>query len=123
MPTTRRSQLPIGTAALAALTTLLLPALAFADSGAPHWLEQMAPIVILLVVISVIVGRLPKVDLGHSDAFIVRRRFNWLPLGLAYSFLYMGRYNLTVSKNALGDLMTIADFSQIFAVGTITYGF
>ncbi len=122
MPTIGRSS-PLGPAALAALTALLLPALACADTGAPHWLEQLAPIVILLVVITLIVGRLPKVDLGHSDAFIVRRRFNWLPLGLAYSFLYMGRYNLTVSKNALGDLMTIADFSQIFAVGTITYGF
>ncbi len=90
--------------------------------AAPIWYEQLAPIALLLIVITFIVSRLPKVDLGHSPAFIVRRRFNWLPLGLAYSFLYMGRYNLTVSKNALGDLMSIADFSQIFGVGTIVYG-
>lgn len=42
-------------------------------------------------------------------------------MGLTYAFLYMGRYNLTVSKNALGDLMTKEDFGIIFAVGTITY--
>ncbi|MCB9739155.1 MAG: MFS transporter [Deltaproteobacteria bacterium] len=89
----------------------------------PAWLSQLLPIVILLGVITFIVSRLPKVDIGHSDAFMARRRMNWLPLGLSYAFLYMGRYNLTVSKNALGDLMTIADFSQIFLVGTVTYGF
>lgn len=108
-----------------ALSCLLAPSLAFAaatDAAKPAWYEQLIPIVLLLVVITAIVGRLPKVNLGHSQEFIVRRRFNWLPLGLAYSFLYMGRYNLTVSKNALGDLMTIEDFSTIFAAGTITYG-
>jgi len=34
----------------------------------------------------------------------------------------MGRYNLTVSKNALGDLMSKADFGTIFFWGTLTYG-
>jgi OPA family glycerol-3-phosphate transporter-like MFS transporter len=48
---------------------------------------------------------------------------NWFPLGLAYAFLYMGRYNLTVAKNALGDLMTKADFGEIFGVGAFVYGF
>lgn len=48
---------------------------------------------------------------------------NWFPLGLAYAFLYMGRYNLTVAKNALGDLMTKADFGEIFGFGAIVYGF
>lgn len=47
---------------------------------------------------------------------------NWFPLGLAYAFLYMGRYNLTVAKNALGHLMTSAEFGQISAVGTVVYG-
>ncbi|MCK5689183.1 MFS transporter, partial [Myxococcota bacterium] len=59
----------------------------------------------------------------HSSAFRRRRFFNWFPLGLTYAFLYMGRYNLTVSKNALGDLMTKEDFGVIFAVGTVVYGF
>src|SRR5688572_17890679 len=34
----------------------------------------------------------------------------------------MGRYNLTVAKNALGDLMTKADFKEIFGVGAFIYG-
>jgi len=35
----------------------------------------------------------------------------------------MGRYNLTVSKVALGDLMSKEAFGLIFAAGTITYAF
>lgn len=58
----------------------------------------------------------------HSSAYRFRRFLNWFPLGLAYAFLYMGRYNLTVAKNALGDLMTKADFGAIFGVGAIVYG-
>jgi sugar phosphate permease len=34
----------------------------------------------------------------------------------------MGRYNLTVAKNALGVLMTNEDFGIIFGVGTVVYG-
>jgi OPA family glycerol-3-phosphate transporter-like MFS transporter len=57
----------------------------------------------------------------HSAAFRVRRFANWFPLGLTYALLYMGRYNLTVAKNSLGDLMTKEDFGLIFGAGTITY--
>jgi OPA family glycerol-3-phosphate transporter-like MFS transporter len=57
----------------------------------------------------------------HSREFRRRRAINWLPLGLTYAFLYMARYNLTVSKNALGNLMTKEDFGIIFAVGTWIY--
>lgn len=35
----------------------------------------------------------------------------------------MGRYNLTVAKNALGDHMTKADFADIFGIGALVYGF
>ncbi|HNT28796.1 MAG TPA: hypothetical protein PKH10_11545, partial [bacterium] len=59
----------------------------------------------------------------HSTAFRRRRFLNWFPLGLAYALLYMGRYNLTVSKNALGDLMTKADFGDIFGIGAVVYAF
>ena len=60
----------------------------------------------------------------HHTALFRRRRFlNWFPMGLTYALLYMGRYNLTVSKNALGDLMTKEDFGIIFGVGTVTYAF
>ncbi|MCA9615755.1 MAG: MFS transporter, partial [Myxococcales bacterium] len=95
------------------------------------YLEQLAPILILLAVIAVVIARLPKVELGHTDAFRRRRVLNWLPLGLTYAFLYMARYNLTVSKLALGDLkdgagnpfMSNTDFATIFGIGTLVYGF
>ena len=59
----------------------------------------------------------------HTTAFRRRRFINWFPMGLTYAFLYMGRYNLTVAKNALGEAMTKEDFGAIFAAGTITYAF
>lgn len=61
--------------------------------------------------------------LNHSRKFMIRRFMNWFPMGMTYAFLYMGRYNLNVSKNALGDMMTKEQFGLIFAAGTITYGF
>jgi OPA family glycerol-3-phosphate transporter-like MFS transporter len=51
-----------------------------------------------------------------------RRFVNWFPLGMSYAFLYMARYNLNVSKNALGDLMSKENFGIIFGVGTTVYG-
>src|SRR5580692_9590541 len=39
---------------------------------------------------------------AHSAAFRARRFQNWLPLGLTYACLYMGRYNFNVSKGAIG---------------------
>lgn len=59
----------------------------------------------------------------HGSAYRIRRFLNWFPMGLTYAFLYMGRYNLTVSKNALGDLMSKSDFGIIFFWGTIVYAF
>ena len=59
--------------------------------------------------------------LRHSRWFILRRFINWFPLGMTYGFLYMGRFNLTVSKNALGDLMPNRDFGLIFLAGAWTY--
>lgn len=59
----------------------------------------------------------------HSAAFRARRALNWFPLGLTYALLYMGRYNLTVAKNSLGELMTKEDFGWIFGAGSITYAF
>jgi len=60
--------------------------------------------------------------LGHGSWFMNRRFINWFPLGMTYAFLYMGRYNLTVSKTALGSLMTNKDFGWIFGIGTVVYG-
>src|SRR5688572_4703516 len=85
----------------------------------PAWLSEILPIVALLGLISVIVARLPRVDLGHSPAFLRRRFANWFPVGLTYAFLYMGRYNLQVCTNIVFDK---AQFSTIYAWGTLTYG-
>jgi MFS transporter, OPA family, glycerol-3-phosphate transporter len=60
--------------------------------------------------------------LGHGSWFMLRRFINWFPLGMTYAFLYMARYNLTVSKTALGPLMPNQDFGWIFGVGTLVYG-
>lgn len=88
----------------------------------PLWLEKLLPIILLLVAVFVVMRRLPKVQLGHSDAFLRRRVLNWLPLGITYAFLYMGRYNLTVAKDVFGDRMDNNAFANIFAVGTFVYG-
>ena len=74
---------------------------------------------LLAVVIAVYFRNNP---LHHSSWFMQRRFINWFPLGMTYSFLYMGRYNLNVSKNALGALMTKEDFGTIFGIGTLVYG-
>ncbi|MBW2529489.1 MAG: MFS transporter [Deltaproteobacteria bacterium] len=91
----------------------------------PAWLEEFSAIAILLVVVGLVLWRLPKVEIQHSQAYRRRRFMNWFPLGLTYAFLYMGRYNLTVSKNYFADLglMTNEDFGTIFFWGALTYGF
>jgi OPA family glycerol-3-phosphate transporter-like MFS transporter len=85
----------------------------------PGWLSEFLPILALLALVAIIVGRLPKVDLGHSPAFLRRRFANWFPVGLTYAFLYMARYNLRVCTNVVFDK---AQFSDIYFWGTLTYG-
>ena len=82
--------------------------------------EELVPISMLLVVVALIAWRLPKVDVGHSDAFRHRRILNWLPLGLTYAFLYMGRYNLTAVKDI--GAITGHEFGTIFGIGAGAYG-
>jgi MFS transporter, OPA family, glycerol-3-phosphate transporter len=60
--------------------------------------------------------------LKHSRKFMIRRFVNWFPLGMTYAFLYMARYNLNVSKNAMGIMMSKEEFGLIFGAGTVTYG-
>ncbi|HOX25980.1 MAG TPA: MFS transporter [Candidatus Krumholzibacteria bacterium] len=94
------------------------------------WLREIVPIVVLLVAVAIVFATLPKIDLGHGPQYLARRRRNWLPLGLTYAFLYMGRYNLTVSKGAFerligadgGVMMGNEAFGVIFGVGTVIYG-
>lgn len=87
----------------------------------PAWLEQLLPILVLLAVIALVLWRLPKVELGHSDAFKRRRFWNWFPLGMTYAFLYMGRYNVNEATSALKGT-NMEDFGLIFGAGAITYG-
>ena len=89
----------------------------------PGWLSNLVPIVLLLGVIALVLWRLPKVDLGHSEAFKVRRFWNWFPLGLTYAFLYFGRYNVNALTSALGSKTDNKAFGIIFAAGTLTYAF
>jgi len=83
----------------------------------------MDVLVIATLLVIVIAVYFKSNPLNHSKKFIMRRFVNWFPLGMSYAFLYMARYNLVVSKNALGDLMTKENFGLIFAAGTFVYGF
>jgi MFS transporter, OPA family, glycerol-3-phosphate transporter len=88
----------------------------------PVWVPELVSIAVLLAVVAGLVSRLPKVELGHSEAFVRRRFWNWFPLGLTYAFLYMGRYNLSVSKTEFEGLISKADFGEIFGWGSMVYG-
>ena len=81
--------------------------------------EDLLPIGILIIVIVIVVLRLPKVELGHTIAFRRRRLLNWLPLGLTYSFLYFGRYNM---KQFQGIGLTELEYGTVFGVGSAVYG-
>lgn len=72
----------------------------------------------LVVVSAIYFGNNP---LNHSRWFMLRRFINWLPLGLSYAFLCMGRYNIFVAKGALGTVISNKDLGLIFGVGTWVY--
>ncbi|HTX64884.1 MAG TPA: MFS transporter [Opitutaceae bacterium] len=78
---------------------------------------------VALCLIGTIVVYFVNNPIKHGTWFMVRRFINWFPLGMTYSFLYMGRYNLTVAKNALGATMSNEDFGWIFFWGTAVYAF
>ncbi|HVK63977.1 MAG TPA: MFS transporter [Polyangium sp.] len=90
----------------------------------PDWLKNLLPIVLLLAAIAVVVSRLPKIDLGHSEAFKRRRFLNWFPLGLTYALLYFGRYNLSANASLMEKigLLTKQEYGDIDGVGSILYG-
>lgn len=90
----------------------------------PPWLEKFLPILLLLVAVGIVVSRLPKVELGHSEAYKRRRVMNWVPLGLTYSFLYFGRYNLSAISDMLDKqgILSKAQFGDIDGVGAAVYG-
>lgn len=95
-----------------------------------NWFVENWPVLLLLVFVTVVFKLLPKVDVGHDKKYLNRRILNWLPLGLTYALLYMGRYNLKVSQYAFEEiagpdgspLMGNTGFGIVFMVGTIVYG-
>lgn len=86
----------------------------------PKWARELIPITTLLVVISFVITRLPKVDIGHTKQFRYRRFWNWFPAGMTYAFLYFARYNFTAYKNAVG--MTNDAYGTMDQWGSIVYG-
>ncbi|HVU33004.1 MAG TPA: MFS transporter [Opitutaceae bacterium] len=78
---------------------------------------------ILLCLLAVVGVYFWNNPLHHGGWFLVRRFINWFPLGMSYAFLYMARYNINVSKNALGNMISNEAFGIIFAAGTLVYGF
>lgn len=89
-------------------------------SQLPTWAQELVAIGGLLAVIVFVLRRLPKVELGHSQAFLQRRLLNWLPLGLTYAFLYMARYNINVAK--ITGLWTKEELGVITFWGALVYG-
>ncbi|HEY1718943.1 MAG TPA: MFS transporter [Verrucomicrobiae bacterium] len=79
------------------------------------------PATVALCLAAVIAAYFANNPLRHGGWFVTRRFINWLPLGMTYAFLCMGRYNLNVAQGALGPLMSNQDFGIIFAAGTWTY--
>src|SRR5689334_15689762 len=82
----------------------------------------MGVLLVLACLIAVIWLYFTHNPMRHSSKFLMKRFATWFPLGMSYAFLYMGRYNLNVSKNALGVLMSKESFGYIFGAGTAVYG-
>ena len=57
---------------------------------------------------------------AHSASYRRRRFLNWFPMGLTYAFLYMGRYNLTVAKNAALLAVSILALKDKTLAGRLT---
>jgi MFS transporter, OPA family, glycerol-3-phosphate transporter len=83
--------------------------------------DYFYPATVALCLAAVIAAYFANNPLHHGRWFVMRRFINWLPLGMTYAFLCMGRYNLNVAQGALGPLMSNEDFGIIFCAGTWTY--
>lgn len=90
----------------------------------PESVQKLGLIFGLLAAIAIVLRMLPRVDMGHSDAFKRRRVMNWVPLGLAYAFLYFGRYNLSAIAGELDKAGILAKsvFNEIDGYGAWVYG-
>jgi len=81
----------------------------------PNYFYPATVALCLAVVIAVYFYNNP---LNHGRWFMMRRFINWLPLGMTYAFLCMGRYNIIVAQK---PLMSKEDLGIIFGVGTWVY--
>ena len=54
-------------------------------------LDHYANAIVGLSLVAVIAIYFRSNPLRHSNWFTIRRFINWFPLGMTYSFLYMGR--------------------------------
>src|SRR5208337_3564997 len=79
------------------------------------------PATVALCLAAIITAYFFNNPLLHFRWFMLGLVINWLPLGMTYAFLCMGRYNIIVAKAALGTLMSKEDLGIIFAAGTWTY--
>lgn len=61
-------------------------------------------------------------DLSYSHQFRRRRFMNWFPLGLAYAFLYMGRYSFIPAKEELPAFINNHVHGIAGTAGAVTYG-
>ncbi|KKU07777.1 MAG: Glycerol-3-phosphate transporter [Candidatus Uhrbacteria bacterium GW2011_GWE2_45_35] len=117
------------------LVAFLIMAPSLMNSGGDKvstWLAGFVPIVGILLAAAVVFTSLPRVktdpdnpnqlDYLKVDGYRMRRAINWLTIGLAYAFLYWGRYNLNPAIIALGGESMVKDFHVIFSVGTWVYG-
>jgi len=83
--------------------------------------DHFYAVTIPLCLAAVVVAYFCNNPLAHGGWFVTRRFINWLPLGMTYAFLCMGRFNLIVAKSALGALMSNENLGLISAAGTLTY--
>ena len=66
-----------------------------------------------------------RAKIQHTEAFRKRRTLNWLVLGLTYSAMYMGRYNLGFVNKSLSDAFgwDKAQIGWIITTALSIYGF
>lgn len=67
----------------------------------------------------------PRAVPNHAPEFRRRRMWNWLTLGLTYSAMYMGRYNLSFANKSLCDAFgwDTTEIGAIITAGLSIYGF
>lgn len=60
----------------------------------------------------------------HESAYRFRRMLNWLPLGLNYAVVYMGRYTVNVAQKPITERFALskADYGDVMGVGLFVYG-